>query len=224
MTFLFRTGLTGLFLLVFEHVAAEPAAVIDFEFKHRSPVSSIQINDVELSLLIDLGGDIAVALTQDEMLLDKPSIEGESEKYQFMDGETKSARKFVINKVAIGSVSLRDVQGREFYPSSFAPKDHPGFIGFGILGQFQLVINYLEKTIAIFDSSDPSVTSNACAGGDVSDLDILDTVIRSKVSFGGDETYLFAWDTGASHNIVPQSVFPGSELPDFVIGGKSYGP
>lgn len=224
MNRLILIGLACCFSVPFRQVSAEPVAIMDFEFRYRSPVTSILVNGVDLSLLVDLGGSNAVALTKEELLLTKPKFIGETGKHQFLNGETYTSRKFTLDSVAFGSVLLTNVLGREYFRASFSPKDLPGHIGIGILGQFQVIINYPEKTISLFKPTVPSITFNECNGGNISELDIFEGTIRSKVSFGGENNYLFAWDTGASHNIVSPTVFPESEIPDLIIGGESYGP
>ncbi len=197
--------------------------MLDFEFRYRSPVMSVQINGVAMPLLLDLGGGSAVSLTQKELLLVKPTFIGKSNTYIFTNGEKFVSRHFVLEQVKLGSLSLTSVSGREFHRPSFSPSDLPGHIGFGILGQYQSVINYPQKTITLFDPDAPSVTVDECEGSSISKLDIQEHTVRSRVSFGGKESYLFAWDTGASHNIVDRLVYSDTELPNLIIGGESYG-
>ena len=203
--------------------SAEPIAVIEFEFRLRSPVTPVEVNGVSLPLMLDLGGDSALSLTREEAELVNPLFEDETDKYMFATGEKHESRQLLLEQVQLGPLQFRDVIGREFQRPSFSPDNLPGHIGFGILGKYQILVDYPGRKISLFDADESSITSEQCEGGSVSELDVLDHTLRSHVSFGGDRTFLMAWDTGASHNFISPKLFAESQTPDFIIGDFSFG-
>jgi hypothetical protein len=216
---------------------AAPVVEIPLEIRSGLPTTEVRVSGQPLALFLDLGAYLPIGLTAAEMALGNVKVSKGSDQQRNSSGTILESRRFVAADVVIGGRSFGDLEGGEaVYPRDQGPPDRNGYIGFGFLGRYLLVLDYPGHRARLYASGDREAFEREC-GKDAFPLDVRNGVVRSTVRTEiGDLT--FAWDTGTTHNFLRPAAFkstpysprtvddgpPAVTLSTLSIGRNNYGP
>jgi hypothetical protein len=215
---------------------SKPIADIPIRMVHDLPTTDVIVAGKPLALMIDLGGFAGIALTTAELIgTDVKFLEG-SNRYTDIDGREYASRRFVVPEVILGGRSFGALDGSEsVFVEGAGPPDNNGYIGFGFLHQFLLVLDYPGGHFRLYSSGDDAAFEAEC-GRDSFPVESEKGITRSiaKTDRG---SLRVLWDTGATVNAIHSALFAVNEQtpddqggPPFVslnslsLAGREYGP
>jgi hypothetical protein len=147
-------------------------------------------------------------------------------------GNMLESRTFVVPRLKLGGLVLRDVPGTEaVYAPNFAPPGKMGHIGFAFLRNYTVVLDYGSKVMKLYTPDDATLprecgTARAPLVTGEYGLQSVAHTDRGEIRFG--------WDTGAQTNaftpatfsVPPERYVLGQEheFRDFSLGDVKLGP
>lgn len=178
-------------------------ATIPFVMKSDLPVVRVGIGDTQFELLLDLGGYHGLAIASDVLAKVPVTLLKGSDRVRDSDGKAYQAKRFLASNVIVEGVPVGDLIGGEF-PANSLPKPLKGFIGWGFLKQYLLVLDYNARELRLYDRADTDALRREC-GSNQFKIDIENsTVVSMFHTERGD--LKFHWDTGSSRNVLQQTV------------------
>ena len=222
--------------LRFRVQAPKPLADIPIRMVHDLPTADVIVAGTPLALMIDLGGFAGIALTGGELARTNVKFLEGSDRYTDIDGHEYAARRFVAPDVILGGRSFGALNGNEsVFAEGAGPPDGNGYIGFGFLHQFLLVLDYPAARFRLYRSGDDAAFEAEC-GRDSFPVESEKGITRSVAKTERGNLRLL-WDTGATVNAIHPALFNVSEqVPDdqggpplvslaaLALAGHDYGP
>jgi hypothetical protein len=189
---------------------AKPIVDFPIELRNSLPTADVAISGRTFKLLVDLGGFAAIGLTAAELESAGISPRGSSRHFVNSSGQTLVSREFTVPDVKIGGTSVGALQGSEavFAEHNFPP-DRNGYIGFGLLSRFLLVLDYPSRRIRMYPSGDERAFEDEC-GVHSFPLVVESGITKSLARSDHGELWLL-WDTGSSDNVI-RPTFHGVDL------------
>ena len=232
------TALVGALILVTRSQlrAPHPIADIPIRMVHDLPTTDVVVAGKQLALMIDLGGFAGIALTTAELIgTDVKFLEG-SNRYTDIDGHEYASRRFVVPEIILGGQSFGPLDGSEsVFVEGAGPPDNNGYIGFGFLHQFLLVLDYPGGHFRLYRSGDDAAFEAEC-GHESFPVESEKGITRSVANTDRGSLRVL-WDTGATVNAIHSALFAVSDQtaddqggPPFVslttlsLAGRDYGP
>jgi hypothetical protein len=162
-------------------------------------------------------------------------LEG-SNRYTDIDGHEYASRRFVVPEVILGGQSFGPLDGGEsVFAEGAGPPDNNGYIGFGFLHQFLLVLDYPGGHFRLYPSGDDAAFEAEC-GHDSFAVESGNGITRSVAKTDRGSLRVL-WDTGATVNAIHSALFAVNDQtpddqggPPFVsltalsLAGRDYGP
>ena len=178
--------------------------ILPLDLSDGFPHVMLEVGGHRIPALLDLGGFTTIALSDSILNFVEHRITG-SRSVDDAYGNTYSARNYVLPKVRIGDLNVRDIEGTEVKhavePRSYAKN---GYLGWQFISKFKRVILDYSRSRVIL-SNDESMPN------DYRDLHWITTAFRDKggavsnVQLNGVEAEVW-WDTGANWCIVDPSL------------------
>lgn len=156
---------------------ADPEAVLHFELQKQLPVMKVQVDGLDATLILDLGGAAALAL--------RPGWPGST------TVDSDGAR--VLNFADGSSIQVPAVAWRK----SPVPPGIDGYLGYGYLRRYSLVIDYSRRAVRLFRQG---VQLDECRAAPVALLQ-LGSLPYVQFERAG-KPFLLGLDTGANQNVV----------------------
>jgi len=185
-----------------------PLATVVVDTREGYPIAKVEVNHHSLRLMLDLGATQAVALRHAAILSTGVApLDGVA---QFIDssGAAFSGDRFVAHTLSLNSLSVGDVAGSELPDESGGPASVEGLIGFPILSQYLLVLDYPNHRVRLYPSGDLSALMAEC-GSATFPLYLDKGTVKSRLSTQyGDLDAL--WDTGTTSNFLRPSAIPSA--------------
>jgi hypothetical protein len=186
---------------------AWPAAIeVPFEVRHRLPTVEVKADGEPFKLFLDLGGHRGIALTTAELERAPVRFLEGFDQFRNSAGQTIKSRRFTIEHLTVGELTLEGVVGGESIFGDSVPPERNGYIGMPILGRYLLVFSYREGRLRLYKSGDDTALRKEC--GDRSFRVSLAHGIAQSVGTTELGTRLFLWDTGATTNSIRRSSLP----------------
>lgn len=160
--------------------AAPPGGTLRFELQRQLPVIQVQIDGAPASLLVDLGGALALAL--------RPDWPG------WAPDETQDARR-----VAFAGGWREELVARP-WRKAVIPPGIDGYLGYGYLQRFGVVIDYAVQEVRLVAAGEPLT---ACRSAPVA-LKRLGSLPYLGFERDGQPLRL-GLDTGANQNVLKRS-------------------
>jgi hypothetical protein len=203
--------------------SAQPV-VVPFEFVGNTPVIQVEIGNQRMPLLFDLGAD-DIALSSDAMRSVQVQILAET--YSLLDvyGSKIEGHKFLLPRMSIGSLEFRDVKGTEYVKAPIGS----GHFGLELVKTFRLVLDYKAQQMTFIPLDEPNPAQHGCSGTEVP-FERGWPATKTATDWG---ELLLVWDTGASTNVIRESVVKERGIPTedfavrsdrFVLGATEFGP
>ena len=213
-----------------------PPIQVPIELRSGMPTATVSIAGEPLRLFVDLAGYNAVALTEAELQRVPVRFLAEPIRSTNAAGEIYESRRFVAPDVWLGGVALGDLEGSEFiFPPTAAPPDRNGYIGFGLLSRFLIVLDYRSGFLRLYPTGSADALLREC-GPKTFAIDIVDGVPQS-IAETDHGRVVFSWDTGSRRSVIRPSIVgtvlqrgsdrdgaPSHRIEKFVLGGRELGP
>lgn len=212
-----------------------PAPIrVPIVLRNGLPTATVEVSGKALSLFLDLGGYNAIALTPQELSrVPVTFLEGTVRSIQ-ASGAIYESRRFVAEEVSLGGTSVGALEGSEFiFSEGAAPPDRNGYIGFGLLSRFLVVIDYPDRSVRLYPSGSSDALTREC-GTRAFAVDVVDGVAQSTVDTEQGKL-VFSWDTGSSRSVLLPSAIKRSRrstesgpsaayrIGKFVLGEREFG-
>jgi len=190
------------------------------------PTLQASVSGKPVTLILDLGGYKGIALTTAALAKLNVAYDTRVESWRNSEGKVFTAKLFAAPNVKIGDQSVGSVDGIEY---STTVQGVDGYVGFAVLRNFTLVLDYPHSELRIYPSASTSAEKECGANNPIS-FEVVSGVVQSKVvTDSGD--LIFQWDTGASENVLRPSAVnlnPDTELSShiftrFSIGTRDFG-
>ena len=189
-----------------QHQRASLVADIPIEVRNRLPTVDVRVSGQPLKLFLDLGGYSAIALTTSELVRVPVQFRDGLDHFRNSKGQVLSARRFLAERVFLGSFYLGDLDGAESIFGDSAPPERNGHIGMPVLGRYLLVVDYPQKRIRLYDSGNAVALKDECGGETFPIRFEKGIAVSTGSTEHGDR--LFIWDTGSTDNVIRPSAVP----------------
>ena len=194
-------------------VYGQPGATIALQLQEGRPFVRAEINQVPLSLLVDLGGYDTVALNQADagkagaqpQLSPNETLGG----FSTFDGKRQQSSVSRFREVLVGGVPFGEVRGSIF------GGEGTSYVGAGLLGKSLLVFDYAKQQLRLYQSGDAQALRREC-GANTFPVDVRRGVFLTYLRVEG-KTLVAAFDTGASFTVMRPSVWQLDPV-DYVPG------
>lgn len=164
------------------------------------PTFAATVDGSPVRLFLDTGGYKAIALKQDAIRRTGVAYDASSASANDAQGHAYVARSFTAASFNAGSLSLSPARGADLpdFGSHGYPQD--GYVGYGVLKNYVLVIDYSRGDISMYDPADgPAVLRSEC-GAHTFAAEVKNAVIQATVETDAGER-VFQFDTGANRNV-----------------------
>jgi len=133
-------------------VEAACSGAVPLRLTHGLPVATIDIQQVPVDLLLDLGGFETVSLTANALDRVHPTFTGKTRRFENARGDRLVAREYRLSQVALGPHVFEDLVGSEHvFAPDLAPPIEAGYLGLGLLRHFHLTIAYGRGELGLVD-------------------------------------------------------------------------
>jgi hypothetical protein len=230
--------LVGVFILFARSQLQTPKPIADIPIRmvHDLPTTDVIVAGKPLALMIDLGGFAGIALTGAELAGTRVKFLDGADRYKDIDGHEYASRRFVVPEIVLGGHSFDAVDGSEsVFAEGAGPPDGNGYIGFGFLHQFLLVLDYPGGHFRLYPSGDDAAFEAEC-GHDSFPVESEKGITRSLAKTDKGSLRVL-WDTGATVNAIHSAFVAANEqtpddqggppfgsLASLVLAGRDYGP
>ncbi len=201
------------------HRAMAPI-VLPLEIRSGMPTIAVRVDGIPFELFVDLAGYAAVGLTPAELAQMDVQYVAEPTRSVNAAGTIVETRRFVVPDLVLGDTRFENLQGSEFVaPAESMPPDRNGYIGFALLSQFLLVIDYPRRTLRLFRSGEPGVLLYEC-GPNMFDVEVVHGVAQSvaRTDVGWRR---FTWDTGSRRSVMRPLAVDRAKVQTSESGGSS---
>jgi hypothetical protein len=131
--------------------AGLPKAVVPLSFtghEARYPVVSVYIQGKAYRLMLDTGAEgAAIGLTPEALATIDARFTGETRAYRNAYGECYESKEFIISRVSLGDLEIREIVGIETHDSVYGLD---GIVGLELLRQFSVLINYNMRRLVLY--------------------------------------------------------------------------
>jgi hypothetical protein len=194
-------------LTVVERAVGRSAYDVPIELQRGMPIVEFQTQGRTLRMIVDLGGTHDVAMIKSTLRELDVHFTGRSTFVSSAFGVIRRSREFILPEARLAELSLRNLHGYEVHderlqipgPPGESPTQYDGYIGIGLLRQFNLLVDYPNDRIVLSaHDSDPPVDVDSWPSS--SFRDGRQGVI-SPIHLNGTRM-LANWDTGANHTVI----------------------
>lgn len=229
--------ITALVVLLFSTAALATAAPdrpirVPFTLDSNLPVVRATVSGKPVSLILDLGGFSALALTKEALRTAPVKFSGMSQSWRNAMGQVFTTRLFTAPDLDAGELKIGTVNGIELasQPGANGMKQD-GYIGFGLLRHYLAVFDYPDQELRLYTAGSAGAMKSEC-GDNLFHIDIANGVVQSRIVTDKGQL-IYQWDTGSSESMVRPSVLdmtPSSTKPvdsfatfRFLIGSHDFG-
>jgi hypothetical protein len=191
---------------------AATGAVVPVTLERDMPIVELHSQGRTLRLIVDLGGADALAITESALAHLDVRWTGGSKHVSDAFGKSTRSREFVLEDARLGELGLHGVRGYVIPESRLRqnglPENLDGYIGHGLLGTMNLVVDYPNHRLTLSGGAPPPVDIHGWAQ---STFDFSAKGVTSLIDIEG-RNLKAVWDTGANHTVIRPRNVP-SHLP-----------
>lgn len=210
--------ITGIVLFTLLGCSSQaPLAVIPFDLQRNLPMVEVDVNGISTRLMLDLGADVPIALTEKEIAAVGAQVLDERIKYGMADGSVFEVPLIQVSEVKLDTWTRLNVRGHLFrFRQGTYEDSRTGHIGTALFRGKLLVVDYPKRQFLVF----PSDSRISCPKNWV-DIDVSEGVPRIHVVIEGKDVSL-GWDTGSQHNVVRPGILENPSKVSFRLGNNIF--
>lgn len=216
------------------------AVHVPMKLVKRTPVLTVQINDIDVDLQLDTGSGTTLTLYPEILEQLETSPTGEVHESIGMEGVAMKNPVFVVARVELGSAMYDNLAVRQddhtekHRTDTVAYRGTYGHVGRGLFEDGKLIIDYQNESLTIIPPDAPKADQATCSGIELPlaiEKESLGLTTRVQTDIGD---LFVVWDTGAGGNIIMKHTTDAAglglqardkfETEKFVIGGHEFGP
>jgi predicted aspartyl protease len=176
--------------------------VLPLTFIEGLPQIDVAVGNTHLTLIVDTGAYAAIALSPPTLArLAGVTYTGDARKFSDARGDVHTAKEFVLDEIALGTLRVHDVAGQELvFANDYAPPNRDGYVGRPLFVRHRLLVDYAARTLTMLSgatqSMETSFRARAPAVLAIEDVGLVVDAVLDGVS------RRFVVDTAATHSML----------------------